>query len=89
MMDAPKEKVYYNVGTTLYMSPQALVENKYSEKSDIWSLGVMLYQMLCGNRFIKIIRLDAMVGRNWKGICKNHHLDTSSISSAYIVVYWC
>lgn len=43
MINSPKEKVYYNVGTTLYMPPQALTENKYSEKSDIWSLGVMFY----------------------------------------------
>ncbi|CAD8070160.1 unnamed protein product [Paramecium sonneborni] len=43
-----QEKVYYNVGTTLYMSPQALMDNQYSEKSDIWSIGVMFYQTLCG-----------------------------------------
>ncbi|CAD8203104.1 unnamed protein product [Paramecium octaurelia] len=64
MINSPKEKVYYNVGTTLYMPPQALTENKYSEKSDIWSLGVMFYQILTGKvpwqagteqEFVKVI----------------------------------
>ncbi|CAD8145592.1 unnamed protein product [Paramecium octaurelia] len=59
-----QEKVYYNVGTTLYMSPQALMDNQYSEKSDIWSIGIMFYQTLCGctpwvaeteKEFIKLI----------------------------------
>ncbi|CAD8119384.1 unnamed protein product [Paramecium sonneborni] len=64
MIKSQKEKVYYNVGTTLYMPPQALTENKYSEKSDVWSLGVMFYQILNGKvpwqagteqEFVKVI----------------------------------
>ncbi|CAD8198529.1 unnamed protein product [Paramecium octaurelia] len=64
MVYSKKEKVQYNVGTTLYMPPKALTENKYSEKSDVWSLGVMFYQILNGKvpwqagteqEFIKVI----------------------------------
>ncbi|CAD8100839.1 unnamed protein product [Paramecium primaurelia] len=48
MIKAPKEKVFYKVGTPIYMSPESYLENKYSEKSDIWSIGVVYYQMLYG-----------------------------------------
>lgn len=38
----------YNVGSPIYMPPEALNENKYSYKSDIWALGVIFYEMLTG-----------------------------------------
>lgn len=38
----------YNVGSPLYMPPEALVNNKYSFKSDIWALGVIFFEMLTG-----------------------------------------
>ena len=37
-----------NVGTPLCMPPDALRTNKYSFKSDVFALGIMLYEMLCG-----------------------------------------
>lgn len=36
------------VGTPTYMSPERLLQNICEESSDIYSLGIMLYQMLCG-----------------------------------------
>lgn len=36
------------MGTPLYLSPQAISHNIYSTKADIWSLGVMFYEMLHG-----------------------------------------
>lgn len=38
----------YNVGSPVYMPPEALNENKYSFKSDIWALGVIYYELLTG-----------------------------------------
>jgi serine/threonine protein kinase len=36
------------VGTPLYMSPQILREEQYSSKSDVWSIGLILFEILHG-----------------------------------------
>ncbi|OHS98768.1 CAMK family protein kinase [Tritrichomonas foetus] len=36
-------------GTPVYVSPELVARQDYSEKTDIWSLGVILYTMLYGN----------------------------------------
>lgn len=36
------------VGTPLYMSPQLLQKQKYTNKSDLWSVGLIFYEMLQG-----------------------------------------
>ncbi|CAK81842.1 unnamed protein product (macronuclear) [Paramecium tetraurelia] len=36
------------VGTPIYMSPQILNKQQYSAKSDIWSIGMMYYEILFG-----------------------------------------
>ncbi len=34
-----------NVGTPFYMSPEMINEQKYNEKSDIWALGCLLFEL--------------------------------------------
>lgn len=36
------------VGTPLYMSPEQLKCEKYSSKCDIWAIGLIFYEMVCG-----------------------------------------
>mmetsp|Transcript_23328 Transcript_23328/g.53767 ORF Transcript_23328/g.53767 Transcript_23328/m.53767 type:complete len:477 (+) Transcript_23328:112-1542(+) len=36
-------------GTAPFMSPEMLKEGRYNEKTDVWSLGVLMYVLLYGN----------------------------------------
>lgn len=36
------------LGTPLYMAPELVRHQKYTEKVDVWSLGIITYQLLSG-----------------------------------------
>ena len=56
------KKMSTKVGTILYLSPEVL-KGSYTEKCDVWSLGVILYILLCG--------YPPFIGANQNEIYKN------------------
>jgi serine/threonine protein kinase len=67
--------MFYNVGSPKYMAPEAYIHNSYSEKSDIWALGVILYEILVGKTCDQGLKMEAyleMIRKN--GIPLPNHL---------------
>lgn len=48
-------------GTPLYMAPEILNYNKYTDKADLWSIGVILYEMLTGKTPYEVFSIYALV----------------------------
>jgi serine/threonine protein kinase len=46
--DATETQVHGYVGSPLYMSPEQIQEENISNQTDIFALGVLMYEMLCG-----------------------------------------
>ena len=36
------------IGTLQYMAPEVIEFGEYTEKSEVWSLGIILYEMITG-----------------------------------------
>ncbi|CAD8048362.1 unnamed protein product [Paramecium primaurelia] len=38
----------FQIGSPLYMSPETLIKNEYNHRTDLWSLGVLFFEMIFG-----------------------------------------
>jgi serine/threonine protein kinase len=47
LMSSQTVEAFSRVGTPLYMSPEVLQGNGYDWKSDVWSLGCVIYELAC------------------------------------------
>ena len=75
-----KEKMRGKIGTTIYMAPEILKKLRYNEKVDMWSVGVLLFNMITGcqpfssdNEGIidSEIEFNALDNENIRNLCKD------------------
>lgn len=38
-----------NIGSPVYMAPEAMTENLYGPKTDVWAFGILLYEIVHGD----------------------------------------
>ena len=66
-------------GSPLYMAPEILKKKKYSIKSDLWSVGVILYQMLYGTLPYKAKNIISLINEiDTKNINYENNFNISS-----------
>jgi serine/threonine protein kinase len=55
------------LGTPYYISPEMCEGKSYDEKSDIWALGCIVYEMACLQKTFEGSNLPALVNKIMKG----------------------
>lgn len=70
--------LYEICGTVGYQAPEMLLKEGYNFKVDMWSVGVVLYELLTENRLFQNVNKLRDVFQNW-GIQKGTILDLEKL----------
>ena len=62
---------YTQTGTPYYASPEVWNEKAYDEKSDIWSLGCVIYEMICLKPPFRAQNMEGLYHKVQKGVYAN------------------
>ena len=65
------------MGTPIYMSPQVLNKKHYTDKTDVWSLGVLFFELIFG----KLPYTGASEDKLFKNILQNPGAPLNAASS--------
>jgi NIMA (never in mitosis gene a)-related kinase 1/4/5 len=65
---AKKGLLYTQTGTPYYASPEVWKDQPYDSKSDIWSLGCVLYEMCCLKTPFRATDMKGLFDKVCKGI---------------------
>eukprot|EP01038_Epipyxis_sp_PR26KG_P006016 gene6016-8286_t len=78
VLDAPDDQARTQIGTPYYLSPEICESKPYGRKSDVWSLGVVLYELVALELPFQATSLPQLVTK----IC-NAEPNYSKIESKY------
>lgn len=59
----PAEELTEQVGTPIWMAPELLLQQKYSEKVDVYSFAICTYEMITGDVPFASLGFDQMVSQ--------------------------
>jgi serine/threonine protein kinase len=63
VLDASEDQARTQIGTPYYLSPEICESKPYGRKSDVWSLGVILFELLTLEMPFQATSLPALVHR--------------------------